>query len=222
VRIPLHRPCIRQTLPLRRFDHADAMFDAVVERVAMLQAKGRPVLVGTDNVADSQRVSERLGCHGIEHRVLNALQDADEAVIVAEAGRSGHVTVATRMAGRGTDIELDAAARAAGGLHVISCQDNASRRLDRQLAGRAGRQGDPGSTETCLLPRTSSPRGAGSVDTINAWTSSTTIDSSLWLALPQRRWIQWREERRRAAVRRHLLEQDLHWERRLSFAGPPS
>jgi preprotein translocase subunit SecA len=222
VRIPLHRPCIRQMLPLRRFEGANAMFDAVVERVAALQAEGRPVLVGTDSVADSQRVSERLGCHGIEHRVLNALQDADEATIVAEAGRSGRVTVATRMAGRGTDIELDEAARAAGGLHVISCQNNTSRRLDRQLAGRAGRQGDPGSTETWLLPRTFSPRAVRSVDTINAWTPSTHIDRSQWLALLHRRWIQWREERRRAAVRRHLLEQDVHWERRLSFAGPPS
>ena len=94
-----------------------------------------------------RRCRKRCSAAGIAHRVLNALHDADEAAIVAEAGRARQVTVATRMAGRGTDIELDAAAHAAGGLHVLSCQANPSRRLDRQLAGRAARHGDNGSAE---------------------------------------------------------------------------
>jgi len=222
VRIPLHQPCLRQDLPMRHFDHADAMWAAVVERVANLQALGRPVLVGTDSVADSQQLSERLHRHAVEHRVLNALQDADEAAIVAEAGRSGRVTVATRMAGRGTDIQLDSDAHVAGGLHVISCQDNPSRRLDRQLAGRAGRHGDMGSTETWFLSRTSSPVHTASANTIAGWNLSTKINDWQWLAPSLRRWSQWREERRRAAVRRSLLDQDLHWERRLSFAGRSS
>ena len=219
VRVPLHRPCLRRALPLRQFEAADAMWDAVVERVAELRALGRPVLVGTDSVADSQQVSARLHRQRIEHRVLNALQDADEAVIVAAAGCAGIVTVATRMAGRGTDIKLDRTAHAAGGLHVISCQNNPSRRLDRQLAGRSGRHGDPGSTEAWCLPRTSLPLETARANTIAGWNLSTAINSWRWLALRRRQWSQWREERRRAAVRRSLLDQDLHWERRLSFAG---
>ncbi len=221
VRIPLHRACLRQDWPARRFVDVDTMFRAVAKRAVKLGGAGRPVLVGTGSVADAQRLSERLRRHGIKHRVLNALQDADEAAIIAEAGRAGRITVATRMAGRGTDIELDDAARAAGGLHVISCQDNASRRLDRQLAGRAGRHGDPGSAEAWHLPRTSPPIDGPRADNILQWNLSTTIGASLWLALWSRRWMQWREERRRAAVRRSLLEQDLHWERRLSFSGSP-
>ena len=201
VRIPLHRPNRRQELPARVFTAADAMFGAAVERVQTLRRAGRPVLLGTDNVADSQRLSALLHQHGVPHRVLNALFDVEEAAIVALAGRSTSVTVATRMAGRGTDIELDAAARAAGGLHVLSCQHNPSRRLDRQLAGRGARHGDPGSFE--------------------AWTCDTGDGPALpapMVAL-QRRWAQWRQEQRRALVRRGLLEQDLYWERRLAFSG---
>lgn len=193
-RIPLYQPCRRVELPRRRFERAEAMFDAAVKRLIEMRALGRPVLVGTDSVADSLRLSERLHAQGVTHEVLNALNDAQEAGIVAAAGRSGSITVATRMAGRGTDITLDDAARAAGGLHVLCCQNNLSRRLDRQLAGRAGRQGDPGSVEMWSLD------GGG-------------------VPAAMRRWVQWREERRRTLVRRGLLEQDLHWERRLAFAG---
>ena len=222
VRIPLHRPSRRIDLPLRRFDAADALLDALVERVAGLHATGRPVLIGTDSVADSQRLSRQLARHGVAHRVLNALHDADEAAIVAEAGRAGRVTVATRMAGRGTDIELDDAARRAGGLHVVSCQHNPSRRLDRQLAGRAGRCGDPGSTEAWRTCRISAFVPAAAADNLSTWNASTppTV-TPRWFAACLHPWRQWRDERRRAALRRELLRQDRHWERRLAFAGPP-
>ena len=179
----------RSQLPARVFSDANAMFMAVTERVLALRSAGRPVLVGTDSVADSQQLSERLRERGVPHRVLNALFDAQEAAIVAMAGRAASVTVATRMAGRGTDIELDPEARAAGGLHVLSCQRNPSRRLDRQLAGRGARHGDPGSVE--------------------AWS----VDAGYG------RWAQWLDERRHRELRRGLLEQDLYWERRLAFAG---
>ncbi|MDH3461137.1 MAG: prepilin peptidase [Burkholderiaceae bacterium] len=218
VRIPLHRPCRRQVLPPRRFETMAAMLAPVVARVASLHAAGRPVLVGTDSVADSQRLSQQLRCAGIEHRVLNALNDAEEAAIVAEAGRAGRVTVATRMAGRGTDIELDAAARTAGGLHVLSLQDNASRRLDRQLAGRAGRHGDPGSVEAWHTPCNSAHVSSARADKLTVWTY---FISTKRLSGARRQWGQSRQDRRRAALRRDLLQQDLHWERRLSFAGPP-
>ena len=183
-----------------------------------LHQAGRPVLVGTDSVADSLQLSQQLHKRGIAHAVLNALQHADEAAIVAAAGRSGQVTVATRMAGRGTDIELDEAARAAGGLSVISCQHNHSRRLDRQLAGRAGRHGDPGSCESWCLHRHPSAPGCAA-DMQGPWKNSSTPLAWLHHAPLFQSWARWREERRRAAQRARLLEQDLHWERRLSFAG---
>ena len=222
LRIPLHRPCQRRTGPTLHFAQAEQLFTALPARVALLQAAGRPVLIGTDSVADSQRVSAQLQRAGIAHRVLSALHDADEAAIVAAAGRTGQVTVATRMAGRGTDIELDAAARAAGGLHVLSCQHNPSRRLDRQLAGRAGRHGDPGSTEDWFWPHTAAQLAASGADNQTICSTIPSAPTRSWTAPALRRWTQWREDGRRAAVRRRLLEQDTEWERRLSFAGPAS
>ncbi len=221
VRIPLNRPCRRQELPPRSFEHRDALFDAVVWRVGVLRAAGRPVLVGTDSVADSQRLSHLLNFRGIEHRVLNALYDADEAAIVAGAGRAACVTVATRMAGRGTDIELDQRARAAGGLHVLSCQHNASHRLDRQLAGRAARQGDPGSVEVWSSGGFFGPGAAPLLAARSRSGETPAFGVPAWIATAPKHWAQWREERRRATLRRGMLEQDLHWERRLAFAGAP-
>jgi preprotein translocase subunit SecA len=149
-RVPLAKPDLRQWLGERLYV-SSAQRDAVlVERVKTLAANGRPVLVGTDSVAASMRVSARLHAAGTPHQVLNALQDADEAACVARAGQRGVITVATNMAGRGTDIALDDAARAAGGLHVIATMRNRSRRIDRQLIGRAARHGDPGSAEGLL------------------------------------------------------------------------
>jgi preprotein translocase subunit SecA len=113
-------------------------------------AFGRPVLVGTDSVAGSLRLSALLAAAGIAHQVLNAVQDADEARAIASAGLAGTVTVATNIAGRGTDIRLGDSARAAGGLHVVLAAANRARRIDRQLVGRAARHGDPGTAEAVL------------------------------------------------------------------------
>ncbi|MCP5283026.1 MAG: hypothetical protein H6930_15750 [Rhodoferax sp.] len=219
VRIPLHQPDRRRQLPLRSFADLDALFDAVVIRVATLQAAGRPVLVGTDNVAASLQLSGKLQQAGIAHQVLNALNDAAEAAIVAQAGHQGRVTVATRMAGRGTDIALDAPALAAGGLHVISCQHNPSRRLDRQLAGRAARHGDPGSCEhwICAQPEATGTDNDAAPGPPDAMVSGAGLQDRI--AHGRQLWMQWQEEQRRRRVRHHLLEQDLQWERRLAFAG---
>jgi preprotein translocase subunit SecA len=149
-RVPLAKPDRRRWLGERLFADSARRDAALVARVKQLVALGRPVLVGTDSVAASQRVSALLQAQGIEHQLLNALQDADEAACIARAGNAGVVTVATNMAGRGTDIALDARARAAGGLHVIATMRNRSRRIDRQLIGRAARHGDPGSAESLL------------------------------------------------------------------------
>jgi preprotein translocase subunit SecA len=132
------------------FASASLQWAVVVVRAREVAASGRSVLIGTDSVATSQQLSQRLQRAGIVHQVLNALQNADEAVRIARAGQRGAVTVATNIAGRGTDIHLDADVRALGGLHVIACMRNRSRRIDRQLIGRCARHGDPGSAERLL------------------------------------------------------------------------
>ncbi len=148
VRVPTHRPVIRVHAPQRVFDTQEAKFRAVADRVEFLYREGRPVLVGTRSVAASERLSDLLAARGVAHEVLNATREAHEAAIVAKAGRRGAVTVATNMAGRGTDIVLDEHARALGGLVVIATERHDERRVDRQLYGRSGRQGDPGRAET--------------------------------------------------------------------------
>ncbi|NNM86934.1 MAG: hypothetical protein HKL95_00270 [Phycisphaerae bacterium] len=142
--LPTHRPCIRGHQGLHVFPTEKSKFDAVVATIAQIHQRKRPILVGTRSVAASEILSARLTELGLSHHVLNAVHHAQEAGIVAAAGRSGQITVATNMAGRGTDIRLDATARCAGGLYVIAADINDAARIDRQLAGRAGRQGDPG------------------------------------------------------------------------------
>ncbi|MGN6507232.1 MAG: hypothetical protein ACTHM6_16885 [Tepidisphaeraceae bacterium] len=144
IRIPTNKPCIRTQLPVRMFDTNDQKLDAVIERVIELNDKGVPVLVGTRSVWASEDLSKRLQALGRAHSVLNAAQNAQEANIVAEAGQPGKITVATNMAGRGTDIHLGRGVAELGGLHVISTEPHSSSRIDRQLFGRAARQGDPG------------------------------------------------------------------------------
>jgi preprotein translocase subunit SecA len=147
IRIPTNRPCIRTHLPIRMFETMDQKWSAVVDRVCELNDRGVPVLVGTRSVLASEEVSRRLAARGKAHRVLNAAQNEQEANIVAEAGQRGQITVATNMAGRGTDIKLAKGVAELGGLHVISTEPHGSGRVDRQLFGRAARQGDPGSAQ---------------------------------------------------------------------------
>ena len=135
VRIPTNKPCIREHLPLRMFDTADQKWDAVVTRVCEINDTGAPVLVGTRSVLASEEVSRRLAALGRAHRVLNATQTAQEANIIAEAGTMGKITVATNMAGRGTDIKLARGVVELGGLHVIATEPHGSGRVDRQLFG---------------------------------------------------------------------------------------
>jgi len=147
IAIPLRRPSRRDNMGLRLFRDEGALHAQLARRVRALTEAGRAVLVGTDTVRCSERVSAALKAAGVAHRVLNADQSAEEASIVASAGTPGAVTVATHMAGRGTDIAIAPAVLATGGLHVLNLQVNATRRLDRQLVGRCARQGDPGSHE---------------------------------------------------------------------------
>ncbi len=150
VTVPTNRTVIRQQWPDRIFPTEDAKFAAVVEEIQRMRELGRPVLIGTRSVEKSEKLSNLLNQAGIEHQVLNARQHEKEAQIVALAGQRGRVTIATNMAGRGTDIKPDNEVTEAGGLHVLGTERHDAKRIDRQLAGRSGRQGDPGSCQFFL------------------------------------------------------------------------
>ncbi|MEC9093622.1 MAG: DEAD/DEAH box helicase [Planctomycetota bacterium] len=148
--IPTNKPAQRDRKTDQVFGHAEAKWDAIVDEIAELNSKGRPVLVGTRSIDKSEYLSKKLTAAGVEHLVLNARHTADENQIVAQAGQLGRVTVATNMAGRGTDIQPPPEALELGGLHVICTEMHDSARIDRQLIGRCGRQGDPGSFQIFL------------------------------------------------------------------------
>ncbi|NVK50214.1 MAG: preprotein translocase subunit SecA [Cyclobacteriaceae bacterium] len=145
--IPTNKPILRQDKEDKVFKTVREKFNAVVDEINELVAQGRPVLVGTTSVEISEVLSRMLTLKKIPHQVLNAKQHAREAEVVAEAGKPGTVTIATNMAGRGTDIKLTPESRAAGGLAIIGTERHESRRVDRQLRGRSGRQGDVGSSQ---------------------------------------------------------------------------
>jgi preprotein translocase subunit SecA len=216
VKVPLRRKSLRRLMPTVIYPDRVAQSNAVVSEVARLKQIGQPVLIGTDSVADSEQLSALLHKNGLDHTVLNARQDKSEADIVANAGTVGTVTVATNMAGRGTDIPLGSGSEMRGGLHVISCQHNTSRRIDRQLIGRCARQGDPGSAQTFIcfdqpLLRRTFPRWLRkSLSRVNG------LSRPRWLVgviawLPQVL-----EEGRQRAQRRDMLEQDLKLDEKLS------
>jgi preprotein translocase subunit SecA len=146
-RVPTNRPCRRLWLPDRVFSTEDEKFRAVADQIVEWNQRGVPVLIGTRSIEKSERLSTLLAAAGIEHQILNAKNHEIEAQIVAQAGQRGRVTVATNMAGRGTDIKLGDGVANLGGLHVIGTERHEARRIDRQLAGRCARQGDPGQAQ---------------------------------------------------------------------------
>ncbi|MED1642023.1 preprotein translocase subunit SecA [Brevibacillus agri] len=148
--IPTNKPVIRQDLPDLVFKTEAAKYRAVVNDIVERHKKGQPILVGTISIENSERLSHMLKQKGVPHSVLNAKHHEREAEIVARAGQYGAVTIATNMAGRGTDIQLGEGVAELGGLHIIGTERHESRRIDNQLRGRAGRQGDPGSSQFFL------------------------------------------------------------------------
>ena len=208
VEVPLRSPSRRRVLPIRLLPDRAAQWDAALGAALEASRAGRPVLIGTDSVAESDALSRRFAAEGIAHALLNARQDEDEARIVAAAGAAGHITIATNMAGRGTDIALGDGVAARGGLHVICCQHNESRHIDRQLVGRCARQGDPGSAQTLLavdkpliaqtLPRWLLRRAGASGPALPQWLARAVV------RIPQLL-----EEGRRRVQRRELLKNDL-------------
>ncbi len=150
LKVPTNKPCLRRSHGRHIYPDKERKWKAIMARIREVHQQGRPVLVGTRSVADSEHLSSLLEDEGLPHQVLNARQDAREAEIVAKAGSKGCVTIATNMAGRGTDIPLGQGVADIGGLHIIATERNEARRIDRQLYGRCGRQGDPGSYESIL------------------------------------------------------------------------
>ena len=150
ISVPTNRPVQRRDSPPLICANLEEKLERIVARVASLHRQNRPVLIGTRSVASSEALSERLHRAGLAHVVLNAAQDQHEAAIITNAGGPGRITVATNMAGRGVDIQLGEGVAELGGLHVILTERHEAGRIDRQLIGRCGRQGEPGTTEAIL------------------------------------------------------------------------
>jgi preprotein translocase subunit SecA len=221
VRIPTHRPCIRKNLPALVLSTEDRKWARIVQEVRRIHEAGRPILIGTRSVRASEHLSQMLTAEGLAHQVLNAIYHRQEAQIVAEAGQQGRITVATNMAGRGTDIKLGRGVAKRGGLHVIAAEPNESARIDRQLFGRGARQGDPGSAQGIfgLEDEVVSRYGStmiGYLKKIYALAqediSSVLVRSVFYLA-------QYQAERLALARRKSVLRTD-HWlDEQLGFAG---
>jgi len=218
-RVPLRISSRRVVLPTRVFGTHEARWRFVVTRAREIQACGRAALIGTDSVADSQLLSGHLDAAGVAHVVLSARQDRDEAYVIATAGRAGRITVATSMAGRGTDIAISEDLARAGGLHVILCQANASRRVDRQFTGRCARRGEPGSCET-LLSLESPPIAACVPAWITRWAVGVDAFHPRWLGILLARAALWREGRRRYRLRRQLRLQEQALESQPMLGAP--
>ena len=215
VTIPTNKPVIRNDMPDRVYKTSNEKFAAVIEEIEKMRDSGRPVLVGTTSVDISEKLSRMLSLRHIPHQVLNAKLHQKEADIVAQAGRQiegkGVVTIATNMAGRGTDIKLSPEVKAAGGLAIIGTERHESRRVDRQLRGRSGRQGDPGSSvffvsfEDKVMRLFASEKIVKMLDFLGLKDGEAIEDRRVTNAIEN---AQKRVEENNFGVRKHLLEYD--------------
>jgi preprotein translocase subunit SecA len=216
VTVPTRLPSHRLGLDMRVFPTADAKWTGVVERIRGLHGAGRPVLVGTSSVEASEHLSALLADVGLEHQVLSARQDREEARVVARAGEAGRITVATRMAGRGTDIRLGPGVAEEGGLAVLATELGEARRIDRQLFGRCGRQGAPGSYQQLI-----SLEERLLENHLRGWVLGAlrggVFSRPLRILLTQI--AQRAEERRSALARLRLLQSERIFEEMLAFSG---
>ena len=221
--IPTNRPVIRDDQDDLIYKTKKAKYTAVINKVEELIKEGRPVLVGTTDVETSELLSRMLRMRGIKHNVLNAKEHAREAEIVAQAGMSSTVTIATNMAGRGTDIKLSPEVKKAGGLAILGTERHDSRRVDRQLRGRAGRQGDPGSSafyvslEDKLMRLFGSERIAGVVDKLGMADDEALVSGMLSKSIEN---AQKKVEENNFGIRKRLLEYDdvMNYQREAVYA----
>ncbi len=221
VSIPTCKPLVRQAYPIRIYRKAEEKWYEVVKRIAQLHKQGRPVLVGTRSVAASDYLSKLLTEAGLPHRVLNARQDKEEAEIIAQAGQKAQVTVATNMAGRGTDIVLGPGVKELGGLHVLATELHDARRIDRQLFGRCGRQGDAGSFEAIVSLEDNlfagyveRPSGLMANRWVNTGSLFGRLAGNMFAAYVQRV-----AQRKHFQMRRDLLKFDESVESAMAFSG---
>jgi len=219
--IPLLKISQRKTLLREVYQTEVQKLTRIANIVAAQAGVGQPILIGTNAVSSSEAISEILSAQGLKHTVLNARQDEDEAGIVALAGELGAVTVATSMAGRGTDIKLSKAAKDAGGLHVIVTELQDARRIDRQLAGRSARQGDPGmaseilSMEDRLIKKMSGPF----IRNLSAFFATTNVAMPSWLGMLTQKNCQKRIEKSHYGQRLQLIKSDGQRQQTMAFAG---
>jgi preprotein translocase subunit SecA len=219
-KIPTHRPIQRQHLPDRVVATDQEKWRAILARVAQLHERGSPILIGTRSVAASERASSELAAAGLPHTVLNATQDRREAEIIAQAGERGRITVATNMAGRGTDIHLGEGAAELGGLHVIMTERHDARRIDDQLAGRSGRQGEPGCFQAILsLEDPLMDFDTGPI--LSRLTRPAMQMAGDWVGRAALRLAQRRAEWLHARMRADLLRSDQTQTKTLAFSGRP-
>ena len=215
-RIPTNKPVRRTHYKPRYYGSAEGKWKAVIESIEKHRAQGRPVLIGTRSVGASEHLAGLLDAEGLPYSLLNARQDKDEAEIISLAGEPGRITVATNMAGRGTDIQLSSGVGDRGGLHVIATEMHDSGRIDRQLFGRCGRQGDNGSCEAILAIEDDlvSVRLGGPAARLSAMNN---VPS--WLGKAVFSIAQFRAERVHSRMRRDLLDMDDYLGNMLAFSG---
>lgn len=219
VTVPTHRPMRRKYLSDRVYRTAEDKWAEIVKTIADLHRQERPVLAGTRSVEASEKLSGLLSDKGLPHKVLNARQDKEEAEIIAQAGQPAGITVATNMAGRGTDIRLGSGVADLGGLHVIATERHESGRIDRQLFGRCGRQGDPGTSEAFVSLE--DELITGYVAKALRWIAEATLNTSLgkWWGRVLFGRAQRSAERLHARMRHNLLKMDEQLSESLAFSG---
>ena len=222
-RVPTNKPSRRERWGTQIHATEEEKWKAIVDRITEMHRKGRPVLVGTRSVKASEHLSNLLTERNLSNQLLNARQDFIEAMIIAEAGQPGRITVATNMAGRGTDIILGPKVAELGGLHVIATELHEARRIDRQLFGRCGRQGDPGSCEAIISAEDELQKSHSQ----GIWKLLTRVASARRQGMPSPlrgfnlRVAQRSAERLHRRMRRDLLKIDEHLDATLAFSGRP-
>ena len=224
VSMPTNRPLRRQSLSDRFYRAAEKKWESIVNTVSVMHQRGRPVLVGTRSVEASEHLSQLMEKAQLPHRVLNARQDKEEADIIAQAGQSGQITLATNMAGRGTDIRLGPGVVELGGLHVIATERHEARRIDRQLFGRCGRQGDPGTSEA--LVSLEDELMTVYIGNVRRWLAMAALRFpggflGRWIGKILFRKAQRAAERLHARMRHDLLKMDEQLSDSLAFTGRP-
>ncbi len=221
VSVPANKNIVRHAYPTNVYRKAEDKWWKIVNRISQLFNDGRPVLIGTRSVSTSEYLSKLLTSSGLPHRLLNARQDKEEAEIIAQAGQKGGITIATNMAGRGTDIDISSEINESGGLHVIATEPNESRRIDRQLFGRCGRQGNNGSFELIAsiedqLLTFNKEKPIGKI--ASKWTNPDTT-LGRWIGSKYITYAQNSVQKRNYHIRKNLMKLDATFEDTISFSG---